>query len=314
MKKQNLLATALLALAGAAFLTPSAHADTSTINPNPTCDMILGFQVVTLYDNSGKALASQGIGSSSNLEIDLGSASQFYNATSGTSFTLTGLVVADLVATYGDNWNTRTDLLWGVIGATATGRSQVQNGSATYSGTTPTYDYHAPKSTIWATKAESTAGTVSSPWPLESTSAQGVDIGFISAMYSGGSPLSGATSTANSAEATVVLASTPGSWSSEEGDNNSTSFGGFSGTINNNTNISLGGYSVLDLYELQPSSTAGSATLLGAFGLSSSGVLTFSTDPSLFATVPEPSSFALLGMAGGVLALRLRRKRSTNNV
>jgi hypothetical protein len=305
MKKQNLFATALLALAGAAFLTPFAHADTSTITPATTCDMILGFRVATLYDDSGNALAAQGIGTSSNLEIDLGSASQFYNATAGTSFTLTGRVLADLVATYGANWSTRTDLFWGVIGTT--GRS---TGSGVYVSGSLVADGHASASTIWATKAEETPGVQSTPWNRSTTFSQAIPISKIEPLYVGTAPLVGATSTDNSSTAAVISTSVAGSWTSQDlYASTSKSFGYFGGTIDNTTAISIGNYSVLDLYELTPGSGAG--TLLGAFGLDSTGTLTFSTDISDFAVVPEPSSLALLGIAGCAFALRHRRQRKS---
>ena len=295
MKKYNLLATALLALAGTAFLTPSAHADTSTINPATTCDMILGFRVGTLYDDQNNALAAQGIGSDLNLEIDLGPASQFYSPATS-SFTLSGLVLADLVSTYGSNWSTRTDLYWGIVGAA--------------SRTSATSDGHAPAATIWATRAEETPGVQSIAWNRGSTLAQRGPISQIEPLYVGTAPLNGATSTENSSVATVIGASTPGSWTSQDlSFSTSTSFGYFNGTIDNTTTVALGAYSVLDLYELKPGS--GSGTLLGGFGLDSTGTLTFSTDVTRFTTVPEPSCMVLLGLAGGVLAFRLRRQRQS---
>lgn len=302
MKKIDILATALLALAGATLVTPSARADTSIITPAATCDLILGFQVKTLYGGDGKALGVQGIGSAYNLEIDLGSASQFYNATPGSSFTLPALALADIVATYGSNWSSRTDLYWGVIGTT--GRS---TGSGVYVSGGLVADGHAAKNTIWATRAEETAGVQSLPWSNSSKSNQMLTISGIEPLYDSTSPLSGATSTTNSAVAAVISASTVGSWTATEGA--SQSFGNFAGLIDTTTNIPVGGYSVLDLYEITAViGAATDSTLLGAFGLDSTGTLTFSTDPALFA-VPEPSGYALLGLAGAVLALRLRRQR-----
>ena len=312
MKRPNILQTALLALAGAALVASSRQADSAMITPNETCDMILGFRVGTLYDDSFNALPAQGIGESSNLEIDLGSAAQFYNATTGANFTLPAVSVADLIATFGSNWNTRTDLFWGVVGTTGRGYgSLIYNGSSTYA-INATADSHAPVKTIWATRAEDTLGTQSTPWLRGSIFAQAAPIAQIESMYVGTSPLIGATSTDNSPVAAVIDSSTPGSWTYQDLHNStSTSFGYFNGTIDNTTSISIGTYSVSDLYELRPGS--GPGALLGAFGLDSSGTFVFSTDPTYFAT-PEPSSLALLGLAGGIFATRRRRPRPSATV
>lgn len=297
--------TALLALAGVALLIPSARAGTITVNE--TCDLILGFRVGVVTDDQGAALPSQGIGDSINLEINLGSASQFYNASAGSSFTLPGLVVADLIAAYGSNWNTRTDLFWGVIGTT--GRAY---GSLTYSAgdtlaSDATADGHAPAGTIWATRAEDTPGTQSTAW--KRASSYSTQITVIEPLYSSGGPLSAsasAASTDNSSTATLVGTATVGSWTSQENPSAGKSFK-LNGLIDNTTNIPVDGFSVLDLYELKAGS--GNGTLLGAFGLNSAGELTFSTDISTFAAVPEPSSMVLLALAGGLFAMRLRRQR-----
>ena len=65
-------------------------------------DLILGFR------------ADGGQGADTNLKVNLDPASGL--ATGGTTTVLTRLAVADLVATYGADWATRSDLSWGVIG------------------------------------------------------------------------------------------------------------------------------------------------------------------------------------------------------
>ena len=290
MKNRRLHTT--IALVGAALIPPSAKA--ATINPTFS-DLFLGFQVVTLYADDGTSLPAQGIGDGTNLIIDLGQASQFYNP-SANNFSLTGLYglsVQDLIDTYGANWNTRTDLEWGIVGTTGAG-----------AGTT---DGHAVKSTIWATVAEDTPGTISlSPRSRLPATLQNGAIGTnIAPLFVGTAPLNGASSTLNSSVSAEIGSSSQGSWSSLATANGS--FGIIGGSIQGSTNSPIGTYAALDLYELQPSAKKTNGTFLGAFGLGNDGSLTFSVDPSLFAA-PEPSTSVYLTLAGLLLVTGTRRQ------
>jgi len=62
--------------------------------------------------------AAAGMGADINLEVNPGPASDFYGAAAGSTAVLTKLAVADLVDTYGADWNTRCDLFWGIAGTT----------------------------------------------------------------------------------------------------------------------------------------------------------------------------------------------------
>jgi len=115
---------AVLALASVVLLTPVVHAATATIVPVMD-DLILGFR------------ATGAPGQTSNLEVDLGPMSQFYNATPGQVISLPGLSVQDLNNVFGTSWFTRTDLSWGAVATT--GRAA------------GTPDSHAPVYTLWAT-------------------------------------------------------------------------------------------------------------------------------------------------------------------
>jgi hypothetical protein len=132
MKK--LLTTALLA--SASFALTSMDAKAVGIG-----DLILGFRVT---DNTGT-------GATSNLEVDFGNMSQFTSLAPGTTLTLstpttgTGLSLADLTSTYGANWNTRTDLAWGLIAATG------RTGTSGVSG--------FPLDEVWASSGELPSGT-----------------------------------------------------------------------------------------------------------------------------------------------------------
>jgi hypothetical protein len=284
-------------LGGLAFWAHSALAQ-STISPNATCDVILGFQVITLSDTNNDTLPAQGIGSGEDLEVDLGSVSKFYDATSGSSFTLPGLALADLVSTYGSNWDTRTDLVWGIIATT--GRSF---GSEIYSNGVGTADGYAPAKTVWATKAESTPGVQSTPWA--NSLSLSLPIAQIEPLYLNGSPLAGATSTTSSTEAADIASSGEGSWTSQDyHSGSSNSFGFFPGTIDNSTDIPGSGYAISDFYQVNPSSS-GSAALLGDFKLSGSGTLSYQSE---IAAVPEPSIMTTLLLGAGLLVTLARRR------
>jgi len=268
----------LLALS-AGVLTASA----SGVSVASENDLILGFS------------NSSGTGSTLNLEIDLGQASNFYGV-SGTEI-LGGLAEADLAATYGANWNTLSTLTWGVAGTTGSGAGTTIGGNSIL------------KDTLWATRAETTVGLQSSAWIGGTTFGQQGAANKIANLYAA-SPvgLSGALATGNSATAAVIGTSAGGSWNTEVG----TSAAAFtflnpSNLFTNGTNATFG--EVSDLYEVQPDSSAG--VYLGSFGLTNAGVLEFSGSVSAAAsTVPEPSTYAVMAgaVALGFVALRRRRQ------
>lgn len=256
MIAQRLFALAILAFAGVMQFTSTAAA--SIITPSYS-DLILGLRVITLYGGDGTALPAQGIGGGTNLMVNLGQASQFYNPSSN-SFTVSGLVPQDLTTIYGANWKTRTDLAWGIVGTTG--------------AVSGTVDAHAVKSTIWATVGEETPGVLSATpqFRLPASLQNGPISKNISPLFVGTAPFNGATSTSNSNTAAAISAGAQGSWSSLSLDNGSFGLGV---SIEASTKIATGSYSVLDLYELQPNSTRRAGAYLGSFWLSDGGVLTF---------------------------------------
>lgn len=283
-----------LAVSGSAF---QAHA----LSVNST-DLILGFR------------ASGGTGVTSNLEVDLGAVSQFYDAAPGTVIDLSGpngLALADLLSTYGANWSTRSDLFFGLIASTSHG--------------TGTSDGHAVAKTIWASAPELVAGTQSAAWLRLSGQTQDEAISDIQSLYfTGAGSFIDQTATANSTVSAIVnydgTPGTAGSWSSEDLASAGSSFSLYRPTIDiSASSIGTQGslldgtsYAVLDLYELQPNNTGNglAGTLIGAFGLNAQGNLVFATDPTVFAA-PEPGSAALLG-CGALLAFGRRRRSASS--
>jgi len=227
----------LLALASVALLTPSVRAGIVSAQQG---DLILGFR------------ATGGAGAGVNLEVDLGSISNFYNG-ANSGLTLSNLVAQDLIDTYGANWGSRTDLFWG---AAATDGNAVADPNG------------KPASTLWATSVPVNAA------PLEASSAVQANAATkIGEMYQGGlGSLNGATSTTNSSEAAGIDNTQAGSWSVQETSGNS--FGFFSPKIDGQ----VSGVGTLNLYELQPSSTfpRPAGTLLGSLILTQNG-LSFQT-------------------------------------
>ena len=145
-------------------------------------DLILGFR------------ATGGQGQSVNLEVDLGPISNYSGVASSANAVVTQLNVADIVAAYGSNWATRTDLYWGIVGSTG----RISSGPA---GATQ------PAPTVWATCAETTVGTQSTPWVLSSLSRGAVSqaSSAIESLYnSAPGSLSGTTPTVNSTYATTI--------------------------------------------------------------------------------------------------------------
>jgi hypothetical protein len=266
-----------------ALLAGTAHAVTVA-----TGDLILGIR------------ADGGQGSGKDLMVNLGPASNFYGAAPNTSFALPALSALDLVSTFGSNWNTRSDMSWGVVGTTGAAAVGI-----------------APARTIWATRAELTVGTTSTPWSRNIALTLQNPSNAIGTMYSGApGSLDVGVATANSASSAIIDDTLAGSWTPQDDFTPGTSFRYFNPSVRDSlSNIpataarydGVNGYDALDLCELRPGTAGSPATLLGAFGLNSSGTLVFSNVPGVFAAVPEPSA-ALTGLCAA-LALFIRRRR-----
>lgn len=258
----------LLALAAVALFTPAVHAQTITTSLD---DLVLGFY-------------STAPGQTSDLEVDLGSISNFYNATG--SFALPALSLQDLVDTFGANWSTSTNLFWGAV--STTGRN------------VGTADGHAPVGTLWATVPDGAFAL--NEGSVFAQKAASPNIEALITVGAAGS-LDGATSTTNSGFAAVIPNALPGSWTAQDQKILGTSFSYFNPTVDNTANIPVAGQVVSDLYELQPTNAPNVAgTLLGELVLTQGGLS--------FEAVPEPSTWVLVGFGLGLMTMLRRPKRS----
>lgn len=233
------LTPALVALAAAAVLTTSAHAQ----NANYTSgDLILGFEET---------------GAANDYVVDLGPASQL---TSDQSFQLS---TTDLAADFGTNWAasnanviTNPDLQWGLV---ANDNQKVVQSNA---------------NTIWFTQAEQVPGTPNTPLSGDSAATLhsiSNTIQNLETASSGG--FLGTTPTSDTTNAINQSAAAANSWSSFAP--GVTGFGiGFAVEQPNNVGPTE---AVEDLFEYIPGTPQ--ATLLGTLSLSDTGLLTFDAAP-----------------------------------
>jgi hypothetical protein len=261
-------ATSILAsLALVAGLAGSAEAITVANG-----DLVLGFY------------AGSGTGSSSCLEVNLGSASLYTNPSSS-SWTIGNLSTTDLVNTYGTDWSSNSTLSWGIVG---------HNGKNTPTG-----------ATAYVSAPQTTTGTQSTAFPTLSTTALGVLRSRVLPMYdTTGNSMSNLTAESNEFSC-VADKGTAGSFYYQQwspgGTKLSVSFDLFNPTINSSVVPETGDYSQLDLYKR----TNGAISYVGTFRLTTDGVLSFATSP-----VPEPSTYAaMMGLALGGFVLVRRRAR-----
>lgn len=244
MKK--FLPTALLA---ACLALPAAAQVQANLN-----DLILGFR------------ATGGQGQNVNLEINLGSVSQFVNQPAGTTLLISRLSPADLAAAYGAAWNTRSDLSWGIVGTS--GRVGPGPGGQ-------------PPATLWGTRARDSAATQSIAFLPSSRSGQtNASAGIEALLFGAPGSLNGAAVTANSTSSATINGTLPGSYTAQDTFQPGVSFGFFNPSVNNTARVAAGSFAVSDLYELRPD--AATATYVGSFGLAANGTLTFSTSAAAF--------------------------------
>jgi hypothetical protein len=264
MKLSNYFTTALFAAAG---LAATASATTLSVG---TGDLVLGFQTT-------------GIGSTNNVEIDLGAVSGYQTAFSNSQSLVIGNFNADLTAAYGSDWNTRSDITWSFAG--------------NLSNTNPT-------KTVFVSKVETVVGVQSAAFTSSfSNGTLGTAITGTSLAISG---LNAKESTTNS-DTTAILDSSLGNAYTAAFGTDGLAYRIFvKGDVQNTTDIAPGSYSVSDLYQVKAS---GAYTYLGSFGLSDTGVLSYSFSASTFSAVPEPSTYGALAGAAVLGFVGFRRRR-----
>jgi hypothetical protein len=194
------------------------------------------------------------------------------NFNTNLTLTLAGISL-DLTNTFGANWNTRSDVQWSIFGGTS-----------------------SPNNILWGSKERTNPLAQSTPIVRRANGAQGTTFSSIQAF---GLAYEGSTESSNLTGATVQLVASTNSYASFYTSGNDFGWTNLEGSFANGTSGS-----VLDLYNLLPAA-GGNGTYVGSFTLDNSGALTFGV-----ASVPEPSTYAMLGLGLGALAvLRLRARR-----
>jgi hypothetical protein len=233
-----------------------------------TGDIILAFR------------ASAGQGELESLLVNVGPASTFTVGigTSVINDLSLGNLGADLVAQFGANWYSRTDLTWAVFGSN---------------------DPANPAATLYASRAQSTFGTDATAWPGLSNAANRT--ATRSAIQSVAAAFDTLDATANSTVAALQTNSAAASSYKQQVTGGSTDFGSVSQWTNIEGNFGPGS-EALNLFRV-----AASTTNLGKFTISELGQVTFNGTNVDITAVPEPSK-ALFGMMGSA-AIFLRRRR-----
>lgn len=227
--------------------------------------------------------ASGGTGSATSYIVNVGPVSGFLSSTDPIDL---GNISLDLKGTYGDGWATRNDLYWGIVGATGT----VGNSAGIIS---------------YASQARTDVNTQADGWAAFTTSAKRND--NLSAINTLGGTYNGKTSTANNPNGLAQANSVSGGWAYQLTHNGTflsaptfANNSGWTGSefLGNFANGADG--TVLDLFSV---GTIANTGYVGTFSINSDGDVFYNA-------VPEPSTYALMAIAGTFFAIFLRRRRT----
>ncbi len=252
--KSKTLIAALLAIVSLVLGAPPARAVLTVVDG----DVLLGFRITGAPQDA--------------LVINLGQYTQFTNAAPGATLSFGSLSSygQDLTDKFGASWSTRSDLLFGAIGAySGSGVSIYASRARSVSGTPATA--FASLSQTNRNNTQAAVNTVNAGFVNTGTttaSTNTVNAGFQTGTASGRYYFA-----VNPALDFTTLASIEGS---------------FTGT------------KVLDFFALSSSPTA----RLGTFTINDS------TGAVTFAAVPEPSTYMLFALAGVVFMTFVRRRRA----
>ncbi len=281
-----------LAFAALALAAPAASAALTYTDG----DLILGVR------------ATGGQGGTQCYEVNLGPATQFVGV--GAAFTVNtgGNIAADLETVFGADWKTRGDVFWSVSGTQYTAGNGFTN------------------RTMFASKAEVTAGTQSTPWARSTLSTQSIPAGKLAALgtqYGNGTQVGtpGQTESTHSTKALTQDNGKPNSYADHmPGGGQSTVGSAYSYFVNGalgieNTFTNGTASSVIDLYQLSTGTNGTPGVFLGAFRMNDSGVLTFTNSPGDFVGAPDvafsSATYSVLEN-GGTATLTLHRAGNTN--
>ncbi len=212
-------------------------------------DLLMGFRV------------TGGAGSGDCYLVNIGQAKKYRDATGPITVNTIGDINADLTAVYGANWQTRTDILWGIAGTPS-------NVDA-YEGD--------PATTFYLSRSQATPGTPGLPvLVIDSETSRGTISTRMSALQSyfwdAGANPAVADHTDHSDVAAIQGVSSNNSWRSymATGGSSSNTPGNFDfGAVQN---IEAVGTKTLSLFRFSDNSAA---SYEGYFAISSTGVLTF---------------------------------------
>jgi len=259
MKMNKKITTALLVLAGVAFIGTSAPAQVASPG-----DLVLAFRLT----NSG--------GSGVNLEFDLGAITSFTSASFNQG--LLANINADLVTTYGSNWNSNANLVWSVVGTNTVGGSS--------------------KKQIYLSNPTNAAVS-----PISNVGPAYTNISYI---YQGsGTVLTLGTQVSETDGSSYYQTLTNAS--SINGPQPYTSDYGLG--LYPTEKLVSSGVSSLDVYHYNGNQTGPTTPAAvvdaGTFSLSGSGAFSVTTPVA----VPEPASYVLCGIAGVLFVIMRRRSR-----
>ena len=216
-------------------------------------DLILGFRKT---------------GGSFELEVNVGPASRYYNATPGSSFTISEYTINQLT----DSFSDFNDLQWSAAATVRLGDGG---------------DTSIPVSTVWTTRARSDASTQTTPWNRQSSGALAgsstkiVSIANNAVTYSTTIPAGGN----NTATAVQVQSGDSLSYGVQIGGLGNYS-GTFQGNVENTTPDSFTSAARSDLYEIRPGS--GPSKYLGYFQLNTDGSMSFTAAGGTATPPPRP--------------------------
>jgi len=220
--------------------------------------------------------ATGSTGATQDYVVDIGQYSQFTTTTNTFALSL-GDIGQDLEDKYGSGWFSRSDLFWSITGTP-------------YDGVTVTTP------TLYVSRARTDVNTPATAWLGRSNSAQVSTASSFQALA--GAFASVGTATGNSSVATFQNVGDSNSYASFTKPTLTTDFNVWN-TIQGTSSA------VQDLFQVNPVFNQ-AAVRQGSFQFDSDGNLYFTG-----ASVPEPSTVALVGVASAVALYMTRRRRQT---